>query len=236
MCKKKYYMVIDTETATNYVFDLGFTVIDRKGNEIESGSFVISEFMTNPNAIGLIEDRFSGGKKCAQYYYSLFMNEGKFNVMTFETIRTIFNQIQKRYNAVVCAYNASFDKLHLDETANYFEFESFFDEAVQWVDIWGMALSTVCKSISFLRFCAEHKATTDKGNAKTGAEIVYRFITKDPDFAEAHTAYEDTKIESAIMTHIFKQKKKIAMIESVSPCFANEEWRTVRDLWQKFNA
>lgn len=236
MASKKYYMIVDTETASEFVFDLGFTIIDRKGNEIERGSFVVSEFMTEPDSINLIEDRFSGGRKAARYYHSLFMGKGDFNIMSFAAIQHVFNDAQQRYNATVCAYNAAFDREHLDATAEYFDCGEFWYCGVQWLDIWGVALSAFCKSVNFFKWCVEHKAFTDKGNPKSGAENVYRYLMNDAEFIEAHTAYEDTKIEAAIMTFALKRKKRLSYVESVAPCFRNDDWCEMRDKWDAFRA
>ena len=42
---------------------------------------------------------------------------------------------------------------------------------------------------------------------KYGAETVYRYLTQNPDFVEAHTALEDSKIESVILLEVLKRAR-----------------------------
>jgi hypothetical protein len=41
------------------------------------------------------------------------------------------------------------------------------------------------------------------------AEILYRYITGNNDFIESHTGLEDVLIETKIMSHCFRQHKKM---------------------------
>ena len=45
--RKNYYMVIDTETANGLekplVYDVGFQIVDKKGNVYEKGSYIVYE-------------------------------------------------------------------------------------------------------------------------------------------------------------------------------------------------
>ena len=49
--RRKYIMVLDVETTGNIgfplVYDLGFAIVDKKGNIYEERSFVISEIFDN---------------------------------------------------------------------------------------------------------------------------------------------------------------------------------------------
>lgn len=232
---KKYYMVIDTETLGDFVFNIGYKVIDRKGNTHDEGSFVINEFINNPDKYNAFHDRFMGGEKIARYYYNLFMNNGKYENVNFETARDTINSLVNKYHPICCAYNAAFDAQHLDITAQEFGYDSFFNEQVQWLDIWGMALSVLCKSINFFKFVSAHNFKTSAGNPKTSAEVVYRYLTNDVAFEEEHTARADVEIEADIMFAIWRRKKKTSQVSSVSPCFNNEDWKAMRALWEAFN-
>jgi hypothetical protein len=54
---------------------------------------------------------------------------------------------------------------------------------------------------------------------------VYRFITKNTDFVESHTALDDTEIEAAIMTKCLKRHKKMNT-DFVGQVFRNQVWKT----------
>ena len=129
----------------------------------------------------MFHDRFTK-TKIAQYYFSLYRGMDDFTVMPFAEIRNTINTVRKAFNATVCAYNASFDTAHLLTTAQYFEYDQFFEDDVNYMDIWAMALSVLCNSRNYLRFCKKHDLTTAKGHPQTGAEAVYRYLTNDADF------------------------------------------------------
>lgn len=232
---KKFYMVIDTETLSDWVFNIGFQVIDRNGTVYERGSYVIDSFINDPDAWGAFTDRFMGGEKIARYYDALYRNQGKYRVVSFEDVRAILNAIRHEYNAIPAAYNASFDALHLDKTAQLFSKPSFFMEPVAWLDIWGIALGTWGTNKKYLTFCREHGLTTPTGNPKSGAEAVYRFISGDASFEEEHTALADVEIECAILVDALKKKKKLHAVESVSPCFHDAAWQNMIAAWQDMN-
>ena len=41
------------------------------------------------------------------------------------------------------------------------------------------------------------------------AEVIYRFITKDINFEEAHTGLRDVEIETEILAYLVRQHKKM---------------------------
>lgn len=232
MGKKKYFMILDTETCGDLVFDYGYTVIDRKGNIVAEGSFVCKEFMDDPERLDMFHDRFTK-TKIAQYYFSLYMGRNEFTVMPFSLIRSTINNVRKIFNATVCAYNAKFDVAHLLKTAQYFGYDQFFKGDVKFMDIWAMALSVLCNSRNYLKFCAEHDLTTAKGHPQTGAEAVYRYLTNDANFEEKHTARADCEIESYIFAAIIRRKRKFDSA-FVNPCVANPNWRKISKRFAEF--
>jgi hypothetical protein len=232
MAKKKYFMILDTETCGDLVFDYGYTVIDRKGNMVAEGSFVCEEFMNHPEILDMFNDLFTKDK-IAEYYFSLYMGLNEFTVMPFAEIRRTINTVRKAFNATVCAYNASFDVSHLLKTAQYFGYNQFFKGNVEFMDIWAMALSVLCNSRNYLKFCAKHNLTTAKGHPQTGAEAVYRYLTKDATFEEKHTARQDCEIESYIFTQILRRKKKYDS-EFVKMCIHNPYWKEISKRFAEF--
>ena len=225
MGQKKYFMILDTETRGEYVFDYGYTVIDRKGNLVAEGSFVCEEFVNHPEVLDMFHDRFTK-TKIAQYYFSLYRGMDDFTVMPFAEIRNTINTVRKAFNAAVCAYNASFDTAHLLTTAQYFEYDQFFEGDVAYMDIWAMALSVLCNSRNYLKFCKKHDLTTAKGHPQTGAEAVYRYLTNDAGFEEKHTARADCEIESYIFAAIMRRKHKFDS-DFVKICLHNAHWREI---------
>jgi len=223
--RKKYYMVIDTETCGDYVFDIGYRVIDRKGRVYANGSYVVREYIENPSVLGMFDDRFSKDK-IGKYYFDLWANNGGFKVASFAAIRDEINTMLNAYNATVCAYNLSFDLKHLRKTANYFGYECFFTAKYNHLDIWHMAMSTLATR-KYIMFCLENNLFTKTGNIPTGAEVMYRYIINDVNFIEAHTAHEDCIIECEIMRKCFSRKTKFQTAIVGMPLH-NKEWQRIQ--------
>lgn len=225
MSKKNYYLVIDTETCGDYVFDIGYCVIDRTGKRYDSGSFVVEEFIDNPAHLDMFNDRFTRDK-IGKYYYDLWAKHGGFAVVDFCSIRRKINKVVSNYDAIVCAYNIAFDLRHLEKTAQYFEYDRFFNHDVKTLDIWHMAMC-VLGTNNYIRFCIHHGFLTNAGNISTSAETMYRYICDDPAFNEEHTAYKDTIIECDIMTKCFKRKQHFET-STVGMCIHNKEWQRIQ--------
>lgn len=232
MAKKKFYMVIDTETCGDYVFDIGYRVIDRAGNCYANGSYVVAEFIENPATLNMFNDRFTRDK-IGKYYFDLWADNGGFNVLDFYSIMCEVNEVRNDFNAIVCAYNIAFDLLHLDKTADYFGYDNFFNSDIQTLDIWHMAMC-VLGTNNYIRFCIANDFLTNGGNIATGAEIMYRYICNDVEFKEAHTAHEDCIIECKIMHKCFSRKKHFET-STVGMCIHNKEWQRIQTKYKELD-
>ena len=230
---KHYYIIIDTETVTGMrtVFDLGYKVVDRAGNVYAEASYVVAEtVLTEPGICTMFTDPFTKGK-APHYIASLLADLGEFTVADFETIRADVNDTVRAYGATVCAYNVNFDLNALDKTSKALLGREFFDETPDVLDIWAMALGCICTTAKFVKFVAEHGITTEKGNPQTGAEAVYRFLTGDPGFEEAHTAHADCGIEQAILQKCLNTHKKLRR-DTVRMCLHDPDWCKVCEMYR----
>lgn len=80
-------------------------------------------------------------------------------------------------------------------------------------DIWALACEYIMDSDEYRDFAFDEGLLTDSGKYyKTSAEVAYRFISRNREFEEAHTALDDAEIESEILASIIrKDKKKLKM-------------------------
>ena len=80
-------------------------------------------------------------------------------------------------------------------------------------DIWALACEHIMDSDEYRDYAMDEGLLTDSGKYyKTSAEVAYRFISRNRDFEEAHTALDDAEIESEILASIIrKDKKKLKM-------------------------
>ena len=127
---KKYYAVIDTETATipqlkaiqgeqaglNFplIYDLGITVVDREGTVFHTQQWIISEIYSNP---ALFETGYYAYKRP---YYEDLIKRGMAKVESWSTAKMQLLLIMERFKAVSCAFNAQFDfKKAFNKTNRY---------------------------------------------------------------------------------------------------------------------
>lgn len=224
MTRKKYYMVLDTETTSNAqtVYDIAYTIIDRKGNIIEQANYLVKEIIEHPFLKGILQrDKFSATKYRNTYEE---MYTRKNIVKPFLEIRRAIRAAVRKYNCPVIAYNVNFDYKALTNMAQDLGKKSFFTAETQIWDLWNIALYTLCDSKNYVKFCDEHKFVNERGNRQTTAESVYRYITKNIAFEEAHTALADTEIEAQILLACFKRHKKMHT-DLVGFCPCHPVWK-----------
>lgn len=216
--RKKYYMVIDTETCpinreikgvspdNMLVYDIGYCVVDKKGNVYKQGSYIVSEIFFGEHY----------GKLQSSYYANkipMYMKDianGSRVVKTWEQISYILKQTIEEYNiSVVCAHNARFDFGTLQATKEYLGKKYSLLPYIEWWDTLKIARSVLGKMPTYKRFCEKNGYITKKGQLRYTAEIIYRYIKHDKDFVESHTGLEDTLIEKEILAYCFKQHKRM---------------------------
>ena len=210
--RKTYLLVLDIESARDLdnaiAYDCGVAVVDKQGNIYESGSYVIEEVF-----FGCRPDMKSAyyANKLPQYFTEI--GNGSREIVTISELHSIITNLSQKYNTkAVCAYNARFDHKGLNRIMQMVNEKYFFDYDQPIWDIWKMAKQTICKQKTYKAFCDKHGFKCGRNNSmcKTSAEVVYAYITNNPDFKEEHTGLEDVKIETAIMAHCFRQHKKMS--------------------------
>lgn len=205
--RKKYVIVLDVETANMtedaLVYDLGFGVYDKQGNEYESYSKVITNIFDKEK--DLMQSAYYS-EKLPQYYEQL--EKGTRERMGILQAKKFIREVMEKYGInEVYAYNANFDLTALNKTIRYVtksKVRYFFPYGTKVCCIWHMACQVLCTQKTFLK----QGIRNDNGNLITNAERVYSYI-KNIDFQEEHTGLEDTRIEAQIMVWCFKQHKKM---------------------------
>lgn len=227
---KKVFVVLDVETLTSarLVFDVAWHVCDSKGNILESYNALVKEIVDTPFIYELLRHDDFMKNKCQMYIDALVNNS--INVKSLYEISDDFYDIADKYNAkpIVCAYNAKFDFDTLNNNMQVYEGIDFFEESEDDViDIMTMALSTICNTNKYVRWCNLNGFVTQKGNVKTSAETVYAYISQNSNFVEAHHALEDCNIEKEIFFKARKYRKK-HHTKFAMPVFRCKEWQEVQ--------
>lgn len=221
MASRKYIMVLDTETANglmvndkldlscSLVYDIGFTVVDKKGRVYCQKSMAIREIFC-----GMADVMKSAyyAKKLPKYWEDI--KAGRRNLVNFMTARRIVLEVMKEYNIqTVSAHNARFDVNALNNTIRYItksDKRFFFPYGTEIWDTCKGAVNTICKQKGYIRFCERNGYMTKHKTprVRATAEILYRYLSGDNNFIEEHQGLDDTSIEAKILTQILRQHSK----------------------------
>ena len=209
---KHYYLVCDIETANHaedaLAYDVGLAIVDRYGTIYEKHSFICKEIFVDE--ADLMQSAYYA-KKIPEYHEGIA--DGSRKVVTLYEIRSMVFDLYKRWNyKAVMAYNAYFDNSGLNRTQRYVtksKYRWFFPYGVPVHCIWHMACQTICSMKKYHKFCTDNGFVSKAGNIQTSAEVVYRFLTNNPDFEEEHKGLEDVLIEAYIFAECVRKHKRM---------------------------
>lgn len=221
--RKTYLVVLDTETCNgrtidnkpdlsdSLVYDLGFAVIDKKGEVYETKSFVIRDIF-----YGMKEAMESAyyKEKIPTYRKDIFEHKTRKLVSFYEARKNLLD-IMDNYNiSIITAHNARFDINALNKTERYLtksKYRFFLPYNIEVWDTLSMARQTIGKQKSYKAYCESNGYMTKHAvpQVRLTAEILYRYLTGNEDFQESHTGLEDVLIEKEILIHCLKQHKPV---------------------------
>lgn len=220
--RKNYYVVLDTETCNGLIvndeldlsqsiaYDIGWQIIDKQGNVYEKHSFAIFEVFCEMRDV-MTSAYYAD--KIPSYWEDIKLN--KRQLVQLRTARNILIEEMKEYNVkAVMAHNASFDLRALNNTERYVtksKYRHFFPYGTEIWDTLKMANDTICKQKAYIDFCKREGYMTKHRTprVRATAEILYKYISGDYDFAEEHQGLADVEIESQIFVHCMRQHKKM---------------------------
>lgn len=207
-----YILALDTETANNMddplPYDIGYAVIDTNGKIYETRSFVNSDiFYQCPDLMATAYY----ANKIPQY--KIDIANGKRIVKSMYEIREQIKTDIAKYNIkTAMAHNARFDVKALNTLIRYrtaSKFRYFFPKGIEIWDTMLMAKSVIGKMPTYRKYCEKNGYTYGNNQLRMTAEILYKFISKNDNFAEAHTGLEDVLIETEIMKYAKRQHKSM---------------------------
>lgn len=216
----KKYIVLDCEACpidrtiegvdpfNMLAYDLGFAVVDKNGVEYEKRSLVIREIFEGET-----------DKMQSAYYswklpkYNEELANGSRSMVSLWTARKSLAKMCKKWGVTeIYAHNMRFDFNTLNNTMNWVsdgKYNYFFPKSVKICDTLKLTKQLIAPMKSYKKFCEVNNFKTPKGQSKTTAEVIYKFISKDLDFVEAHTGLEDVLIEKEILRYCFSKHKKM---------------------------
>ena len=216
--RKHYVLVLDTETAntiendgqldmTNVLFyDCGWAVADTKGNVYRTRSYVNRDVFCYERE--LMQSAYYATKIPK---YVLDIQLGKRQMADLYEIRQAFLSDLAEFGITeIVAHNARFDVNSLNTTQRYVtqsKYRYFIPYGIEVWDTMGMARDVICNMPTYIQFCKDNGYMTKNNQVRKTAEILYRFISGNEDFAEEHTGLEDVLIEVQIMAYCYRQHK-----------------------------
>ena len=212
MRKNERFVVIDTETANSVeyplAYDVGFCIMDRKGNIYEEYSLVVYNIYVKEK--DMMKSAYYAEKLPK---YEIKLKSGERKMVTLYTVRKlILDLMEKHKTNVVYAYNMNFDRRALNNTQRWTtddRYKYFFPYGTEFRCIWNMACQLLLARPSYIKFALKNGFVSEKGNIKTSAECCYRYLKNNPDFEEEHQGIDDVKIEAEILLKCFAQHKKV---------------------------
>ena len=218
--RKNYGIMLDTETVNGLeyplFYDVGWQVIDSHGNKYIERSFMNADIFLRHK--GLMQSAYYGDK-IPQYWQDI--KSGKRILTSMFAIRQQLQADCNLYNCkFICAHNARFDYKALNNTQRYItksKYRYFIPYGLEWWDTLAMARSILSNRHSYIDFCEKHNTInngvnshlTKNGKPRFTAEIIFQYITDNPDFIESHTGLEDVDIERQILRWCKRQHKKM---------------------------
>ena len=216
---KMRVMPLDTETCNiiktdkvmpgnNLPYDIGFSVVEPStGVKVLERSYVVQEIF------------FGEQKRMQSAYYSAKLPQyradiacGKRKVASaFEILNDIIHTAKRENVKAIVCHNARFDVNALN-TLVWWLTGNHVKALPQNLEIWDtMKMWNACKPKAYSKFCAENNYKTNHNPPRNRltAEIIYRFLTGNNDFMEAHTGLEDVTIETEIMLACYKTHKPL---------------------------
>lgn len=211
--RKKYLMVLDVETTNNImekgaandglVYDIGFTITDKKGNIYAKRSFAVKEIFEWTDLMNTAYYK----QKLPLYFERL--KKGLIEKASIWDIRKRIKKAMEIFDIKeVYAYNANFDYTTLNNTVRYLSGSAcrwFFPYGTKICDIWHIA----CQVLGTQKTFQWENVRNEKGNLITNAERMFAYLSQNEDFEEEHTGLADAIVETQILARCFSSHKSI---------------------------
>ena len=204
--QRKIILVLDTETCDlqGHVYDVGYTIADRKGVILTRKNWLVEEIFTDPNKM---MGAFYARKLFS--HYAPMLDAGTISLAPWSKIVAEMQTDVDAFGVnVLAAYNLGFDRRVMRQTNELLGLGPILPPMEQ-LDIWQFACETKLSQKAYKRIAEENGWVSSAGNIKTGAEFAYRFCSGDFGFIEDHTALSDAIIETKIMADCFATKRKV---------------------------
>lgn len=201
-------IVLDTETANGldcpFAYDIGFVVTDYTGKVYEQHSYAISDIIFDDDMM----DTAYYKDKLPQYWQEI--KDGVRELKSLHYVKSFFYEVCAKYDiSKVYAHNARFDWKSCTYTQRYITksaYRYFFPKHVSICDTLKYARNVMSKNTHYRKFCKDNGYLTKNKQNRYTAEVLYRYISKNPSFNELHKGIDDVLIEKEILKYCYKKQ------------------------------
>jgi hypothetical protein len=195
-------IVFDTETTSinkPFCYNIGYKIVNAESREtLVRRDYVVEQVWQN---LELFTTAYYESKR--QVYVNRMrarkVIQEKFGYICRQMYRDIKSfEIENGY-----AYNSTFDIGVFEFCCEWYKVQNPLDN-IKVHDIWGFVSAFISNTEDYKFFCETNELFTESGNYSASAESVYKYITRNLDFVEEHTALADSEIESEILLHCVK--------------------------------
>ena len=206
MIPQKTIMVLDTETCdlAGNVYDVGYTIANRKGEIVTQYNALVSEIFTDA-------EKMTGAFYAKKLFthYAPMLDAGTIRLQSWADIVAQMQNDAETFGVnVLAAYNLGFDRRVMRQT-NALLGNGAILPKMEMLDIWQFACETKLSTLTYKQIAKQNGWVSQAGNIRTGAEYAYRFCSGDHGFIEDHTALSDAIIETDILKACYASKKRV---------------------------
>lgn len=213
MARKKFFLIVDTETTqTNMVADFGAVVVDKQGVIHHDAGVLIGDFFSDRknhplfHIYGDKNDVFSRESLPLRYAaYENMLQDGRRVLASVEAVNRWLAKVAAKYNPVLTAYNLAFDADKMDKSGIIAR-ELFPQSFCLWhaaAEKWGA--SRAYRDFVLRNHFFGNRTKGGHIGYQTKADAMAKFLLGDSLEDEPHTALEDARdYERPILTALVK--------------------------------
>lgn len=191
--------VFDTETTSlqkPFCYNIGYVILDTETRiPLVEKDFVIEQVWHN---LPLFESAYYKEKR-PLYIKAMRAHKTRMDKWGY-VMREMAKDLKKFEVEYAYAYNSPFDDEVFNFNCDWFKTLNPLEE-IPILDIRGLANNFITNTTQYTDFCETYERFTETKNYSATAETVYQYITENPNFEEAHTALNDSQIESKILMY-----------------------------------
>ena len=230
MVEKMKVIVFDTETIGKVSQDLinvGYAILDIDIQHGDGKILVERDYLVRnlvDNKVYCLNDEFVGAEKLAMFEKGIA--DGKSIKRNLKQIyQTLLNDIKKHSVLFGYAYNCKFD---LDKFKTQVP-DGMINplDSIPVFDIWDYAIDRICNTEDYKCWATENTIFTESGGyISTSVESVCKYLYKDLEFKEDHTALSDVAHETYILLECIRRGADITRGLKTNHFIANDVERT----------